>query len=129
VTSRSKPWGIYILAVLISIGGVMDLQNFWWFFIDPTRLLFSSIEVLKWLNFIISLPLGVLSLLAGYAFVKGLRWGYILGIGVLLVGILLNVINLTISGTISPIIVVITITNGVGIHYLQQANGKQHFGT
>jgi len=106
----------------------MDLQNFCWFFIDPTRLLFSSIEGLKWLNFMISLPVGVLSLLVGYAFVKGLRWGYTLGIGVLLVGILINVINLTISGTISPIIVVITIINGVGIYYLQQANGKRHFG-
>ena len=106
----------------------MDLQNFYWFFIDPTRLLFSSIEGLKWLNFMISLPVGVLSLLVGYAFVKGLRWGYTLGIGVLLVGILINVINLTISGTISPIIVVITIINGVGIYYLQQANGKRHFG-
>ena len=64
----------------------------------------------------------------GYAFVKGLRWGYTLGIGVLLVGLLLNVINLTISRTVSPIIVVITIINGVGIYYLMQANGKQHFG-
>jgi hypothetical protein len=37
--TRSKPRGINLLALLICVGGVMDLQNFLWFFIDPTNLL------------------------------------------------------------------------------------------
>jgi hypothetical protein len=68
---RPKPWGINFLALLIGIGGVMDLQNFLWFFIDPTNLLFASIDALKWFNFYLSLPVGTLSLIVGFTFVKG----------------------------------------------------------
>jgi hypothetical protein len=36
---RSKPRGIHVLALLIGVSGVMDLQNLFWFFIDPARAL------------------------------------------------------------------------------------------
>lgn len=124
---RSKPWGINILALLISVGGIMDLQNFFWFFIDPTNLLFSSIETLKWFNFYISLPVGMLSLIVGYTFVKGLSWGRSLGVVSSLLGILINIINLTISKTFSPIIVIITVINAVIICYLQRPAVKKYF--
>ena len=124
---RPKPWGITILALLIGVGGVMDLQNFLWFFIDPSNLLFSSIEVLKWFNFYISLPVGILSLIVGYAFVRGLRWGRSLGIVSSLLGILINIINLIISRTFSPIIIIITIINAVTIYYLRRPIMKKYF--
>lgn len=124
---RPKPWRINVLALLIDVGGVMDLQNFFWFFIDPTNLLFSSIDALKWFNFFISLPVGVLSLIVGYTFVKGLSWGRSLGVVASLLGIRINIINLSISRTFSPIIVVITLINAVTIYYLRRSAVKKYF--
>jgi len=124
---RPKPWRINVLALLIGVGGVMDLQNFFWFFIDPTNLLFSSIDALKWFNFFISLPVGVLSLIVGYTFVKGLSWGRSLGVVASLLGIRINIINLSISRTFSPIIVVITLINAVTIYYLRRSAVKKYF--
>jgi hypothetical protein len=123
----SKPRGINVLALLIGVGGVMDLQNFIWGFIDPTRLLFASIEALKWFTFYISLPVGLLSLLVGYTFVKGVRWGRGLGVVASMLGILINILNLTISRTASPIIVLITLINAGTIYYLQRSAVKQYF--
>jgi len=96
MTGRPKPWGINVLALLISIGGVMDLQNFLWFFIDPTNLLFASIDALKWFNFYLSLPF-------------------------------INIVNLIISRTFSPIIVIITLINAVTIYYLRTPAVKKYF--
>ena len=124
---RPKPRGIIILAVLIGVGGVMDLQNFVWFFIDPTNLLFASIESLKWFNFYISLPVGLLSLIVSYTFFKGVGWGGSLGVLSALVGILINLINLTISRTFSIIIVGITMINTVTVYYLQRSDVKTYF--
>jgi len=127
MNGRQKPRGVNVLALLIGIGGVMDLQNFVWFFIDPTNLLFASIEALKWFNFYISLPVGVLSLIVGYMFIKGVGWGHSLGIVTSLLGIVINIINLTISRTFSPIIVIITIINAITIYYLQRSAVKKYF--
>jgi len=124
---RPKPRGINVLALLIGVGGVMDLQNFFWFFIDPANLLFSSIEGLKWFNFYISLPVGMLSLLVGYAFIKGLSWGRFLGVVSSMLGILINIINLTMSRIFSPIIVIITLINAVTIYYLRRSAVKHYF--
>lgn len=118
MNGRQKPLGINVLALLIGIGGLMDLQNFLWFFIDPTNLLFASIEALKWFNFYISLPVGVLSPLVGYTFLKGLSWGPSFGIVASLLGIGINIINLTISRTFAPIIVIITVINAITTYYL-----------
>ena len=125
--SRPKPRGIPVLALLIGVGGVMDLQNFFWFFIDPANLLFSSIEVLKWFNFYVSLPVGLLSLLVVYTFIKGLSWGRFLGAVSSMLGILINVINLTVSRIFSPIIVLITLINAVTIYYLRRSAVKHYF--
>ena len=127
MNGRQKPWGINVLALLIGIGGVMDLQNFVWFFIDPTNLLFASIESLKWFNFYISLPVGLLSLIVSYTFFKGVGWGGSLGVLSALVGILINLINLTISRTFSIIIVGITMINTVTVYYLQRSDVKTYF--
>ena len=124
---RQKPLGINVLALLIGIGGVMDLQNFVWFFIDPTNLLFSTIEAPKWFNFYISLPVGVLSLIVGYMFIKGVSWGRSFGVVASLLGIVINIINLIISRTFSPIIVIITIINAITIYYLQRSAVKKYF--
>jgi hypothetical protein len=124
---RLKPWGINVLAVLISIGGVMDLQNFLWFFIDPTNLLFASIDALKWFNFYLSLPLGTLSLIVGFTFVKGVSWGHSLGVVFAFLGIFINIINLITSGTFSPIIVIITLINAITIYYLRTPAVKNYF--
>ena len=127
MNGRQRPRGINILALLIGIGGVMDLQNFVWFFIDPANLLFASIEALKWFNFYISLPLGVLSLIVGYMFIKGVSWGRTLGIITSLSGIIINIINLTISRTFSMMIAIITIINVIIIYYLQRSAVKKYF--
>jgi uncharacterized membrane protein (UPF0136 family) len=124
-----RPQGITVLAVLMGLGGVMDLQNFFWFFIDPHKLLFSSIEALKWFNFYVSLPIGALSLIVGYMFIKGVGWGRSLGIVTSLLGIIINSINLTISRTFSPIIAIITIINVTIIYYLRKAAVKKYFTT
>jgi len=105
----------------------MDLQNFVWFFIEPANLLFASIVVLKWFNFAVSLPVGLLSLLVGYAFVQGLPWGRTLGIATSLIGILINVVNLTVSQSFSPIISIITAINVVAIYYLRRPIMKKVF--
>ncbi len=127
MSGRQKPLGITVLTLLIGIGGIMDLQNFVWFFIDPTNLLFASIEALKWFNFYLSLPVGVLSLLVGYTFLTGVSWGHSLGIVTSLLGIVINIINLTISRTFAPIIVIITIINAITIYYLQRSAVKKYF--
>jgi hypothetical protein len=124
---RQKPQGINALALLIGLGGVMDLQNFFWFFIDPNNLLFSSIEALKWFNFYISLPIGALSLIVGYMFIKGVGWGRSLGMVTSLLGIIINIINLTISRTFSLIIAIITIINLTIIYYLRKSAVKKYF--
>jgi hypothetical protein len=124
---RPKPWGINVLALLISIGGVMDLQNFLLFFIDPTNLLFASIDALKWSNFYLSPPVGTLSLIVGFTFVKGVSWGRSLGVVSAFLGILINIINLIISRTFSPIIVIITLINAVTIYYLRTPAVKKYF--
>jgi uncharacterized membrane protein (UPF0136 family) len=122
-----KPWGINVLALLISMGGVMDLQNFLWLFIDPVNLLFASIDVLKLFNFYLSLPVGTLSLIIGFRFVKGVSWGLSLGIVSAFLGICINIINLIISRTFSPIIVIITLINVVTIYYLRTPTVKKYF--
>jgi hypothetical protein len=127
MSGRPKPWGITILALLIGVGGVMDLQNFVWFFVDPTQLVFASIEALKWFNFYVSLPVALLSFIVGYTFVKGLRWGRSLGVVLSLTGILINTINLLVSRTFSPIIVIITSINVVTIYYLRRSAVKKYF--
>jgi hypothetical protein len=124
---RPKPRGINILALLISIGGAMDLQNFLWFFIDPANLLFASIDALKWFNFYLSLPIGTLSLIVGFTFVKGVSWGRPLGVVSALLGIFINLINLTISRTFSPIIVIITLINVFTIYYVRTPTVKKYF--
>ena len=127
VKGRQKPWSINVFALLIGIGGVMDLLNFIWFFTDPNNLLFSSIESLKWFNFYISLPVGVLSLLVGYMFIKGVSWGRSLGVVVSLLGILINIINLTFSRTFSLIVGIITLINAITIYYLRWSAVKMYF--
>ena len=127
MNGRQKPRGINILALLIGLGGVMDLPNFVCFFIDPANLLFASIEALKWFNFYISLPVGVLSLIVGYMFIKGVSWGRTLGIITSTSGIIINVINLTISRTFSIIVAIITIINVIIIYCLQRSAVKKYF--
>jgi hypothetical protein len=77
--------------------------------------------------FYISLPVGMLSLVVGYTFVKGLSWGRSLGIVFSLLGIFINIVNLIISRTLSPIIIVITMINAVTIFYLRRSVVKKYF--
>ena len=126
MSGRPKPRGINILALLISIGGVMDFYNFVWTLMDPTTLSFFSNEAVARLNFYISLPVGLFSLVVAYGFFYGCRWGWGLGFVSSFVGILISLITL-LGRSIDLVIVAITIINAVTIYYLTRPNVKIYF--
>jgi hypothetical protein len=126
MSRSSKPRGINILALLICIGGVMDLYNFFWTLMDPTTLSFFFNEAVARLNFYISLPVGLFSLVVAYGFFKGCRWGWGLGFVSSFVGILLSLITL-LGRSLDPVIVAIIIINAVTIYYLTRPHVKRYF--
>jgi len=126
MSGRPKPRGINILALLICIGGVMDLQTFIWTLMDPTTLSFFSNEVVGRFNFYISLPVGLFSLVVAYGFFKGCSWGWSLGFASSFLGILISLINL-LDRSIDPVIVTIIIINAFTIYYLTRSHVKKYF--
>ena len=126
MSGRPKPRGINILALLISIGGVMDFYNFVWTLMDPTTLSFFSNEAVARLNFYISLPVGLFSLVVAYGFFYGCRWGLSLGFVSSFLGILISLINL-LGRSIDLVIVAIIIINAVTIYYLSRPYVKKYF--
>jgi len=123
---ENKPKGICILAVLICIGGVMDIQNFLSVLIDPNNLSFYSNEMIGRFNFYISLPVGLLSLIVAYGFYKGYRWGWSFGLVTALLGITISLVNLF-DRTTDPIILTIILINAFTIYYLTRPHVKKYF--
>jgi hypothetical protein len=126
MSGRPKPRGINILALLICIGGVMDLQNFIWTLMDPTTLSFHSNEAVGWFNFYISLPVGLFSLVVAYGFFSGCRWGRSLGFVSSFLGILISLINL-LGRSLDTVIIAIIIINAFTIYYLTRPHVKIYF--
>jgi hypothetical protein len=123
---ENKPKGVNILAVLICIGGVMDIQNFLSVLIDPNNLSFYSNEMIGRFNFYISLPVGLLSLIVAYGFYKGYSWGWSLGLVTALLGITISLVNLF-DRTTDPIVLTIILTNAFTIYYLTRPHMKKYF--
>ena len=123
---ENKPKGINILAVLICVGGFMDIQNFFSVLIDPNNLSFYSNEMIGCFNFYISLPVGLLSLIVAYSFYKGYRWGWSFGLFTALLGITISLVNLF-DRTTDPIVLTIILINAFTIYYLTRPHVKKYF--
>jgi len=124
LNARQKPKGINVLALLISIGGVMDTRNFLSLLIDPRDL--TSASVISWFNFYILLPVGLFSLVVAYGFFKGHSWGWSLGIVSSFLGIIISIVNF-LGLSIDPVTLTIIIINAFTVYYLTRPHVKKYF--
>ena len=124
--TEEKPRWLNALGVLICVGGIMDVYGFLSFIWDPGYLLFNSSEALGWFNFYISLPVALLSFAVAYAFFRGRRWGWSLGMVCALVGLGICAINLLGRGS-DPVVWAIIMVNALMIFYLARGSVRRYF--
>jgi hypothetical protein len=122
-TTRERPLGVTILAILAAIGGVLGL-------LGSVALLglFSAAGGLFMILGLVSIVLSVLYLVFAYGAWTLQPWGWTLGVGLAAASVVLTLIGLT-QGTQELVGALISLAiSGVILYYLFQPDVKAAFG-
>ena len=122
-TTRERPLGITILAILAAVGGVLGL-------LGSVALLglFSAAGGLFMILGLISLVLSVLYLVFAFGAWTLKPWGWTLGVGLAAASVVITLIGLT-QGTQELVGAIISFAiSGVILYYLFQPDVKAAFG-